>query len=99
MELLVKVFWAHEGMTYIPDDNRYGEEKAEKHPESKFFAGGLPHAGSYDPVEGLCWRENYCKMIPSTKRKTYARSLEWRTPPSSSTRRSWVDKVWYLRTI
>ena len=27
-------------------------------PERKFSAGGLPHASSYDPVEGLCAVEN-----------------------------------------
>lgn len=30
-------------------------------PKRKFSAGGLPHAGSYDPVQGLCTMENYYK--------------------------------------
>ena len=46
-------------MTNVPDYNWDGEEKAEDDPESKFFAVGLPHAGSYDPIEGLCRMENY----------------------------------------
>lgn len=53
------MFWARKGITNVPDNNWNGEEKAEDNPERKFFAVGLPHAGSYGPVEGLCARENY----------------------------------------